>query len=358
MYVSALPNLWACPSSQAPTEHPYAPQSDAADAGSAAHDALAEVVDGREPDIPAIAQRYQVPEKDVDILAAVGRRAWDEIKADFPTAYAEHRLSSKTYDLRGRADVFGMDGAGGLSVVDWKTNRARTKVRPQLEGYALCAAEQYGLDPGGRVRVYTVWLRLGIIDCATMRNPDIGHFIAQLDRKRGDIGRAYAPGDACTYCRRQLECQARRLYIKDAVTALVDQDTPGVPVAADLALLYHRAKALRGALGRYDAALKAALQDGPLPDGRDGTLQLETQTREDIDPQAAWPVLTDLGYTESDLAACMAVKAGACMDVVRGRAPRGQKGAAEAALKKSLREAGAVSVRTFESIKLTKGNQQ
>lgn len=357
MYISALSNLWACPSSQAPTDTPYSPDSDAADVGSAAHDGLAEVPHGREPDIPAIARHHSVPEKEVDILVGFGRQAWTEIKHDFPAPMTEHRLRSDVLDLSGRADVFSLDD-GDIAIVDWKSNRERDDVRAQLAGYAACSTEMYGLDPANRVRIYTVWLRLGIIDVETLWTADIEHFQRELKYKRRSIGQAYAPGDACTYCRRQLECKALQLYLHQASVTLVGTSpTGGLATTVDLPLLYTQSRALKKALGRYEEALKMLLRAGPQSDGRGGTLELETQIREDIDPREAWPVLTDAGFTEDDLAHCTSIKSGACMDTIAAKASDGQKGAARLALKNALRDAGAMKVRSFQQIKRTKGTK-
>lgn len=356
MHVSSLPLLLDCPSSQLPTEHPYDVPSDASELGSAVHDGMASHVDGHPVDTPSLAKSYGVAERDLGPLLAYGRMAWDEIKDDSPNPTSEVALMHSTLDLMGRTDVLSIGDDGDLAVTDWKTNRERKDVRGQLLGYAACAADLFGLGPRGTVKTYTVWIRLGEIDCDEVGAAELSRFGDRLARARKNIGRQYSPGEACTFCRRQLVCEARQEYVRSAAVAFG-------PVAAGMELepgalpkLYSQAKALGKALDQYRDALRMLLRaHGPQSDGQGGTVDLITRAREDIDPLIAWPILTGEGYNDADMAGCVSLSSGAVYDVIAAKAAKGRKGKEKARLKQLLRDGNAMARREYQAIQLKKG---
>lgn len=356
MHVSALPSLLACPSSQLPTDHPYDPPSDAGELGSATHDALADVVMEREPDVPALAKAFGVKERDLGPLVAYGRMAWHEVKDQMPAPRIEHRLLHPTLDLSGRADVLSIDDDGDIAILDWKTNRERKDYRPQLLGYAACASELYGLGTSGVVKTFTVWIRLGEIDCGDVTAADLSRFAERVAWARRTIGERYTPGEACTYCRRQLVCEARHEYIRSAAVALQPMGAGMQLNPVVLPRLYRQAQLLGKALRQYNDALRMVLAtDGAQTDGQGGTLDLVTRGRDDIDPREAWAILTDEGFSDDELAACASLSSGAVYDVIASKAPKGRKGKERARLKERLREAGAINRHEYQTIQLTKG---
>mgnify|MGYP001814789021 CR=1 FL=1 len=354
MHVSALPLLLDCPSSQEPTEHPYDPGSDAADMGSGTHDGLAEHVMGRDQDLATLAKSYGVHLGELRKLVGYGKLAWDEIKDDFPNVQVEVPLQS-VCGLRGRADIFGMSD-DLMAFGDWKTSRERSDVRAQLKGYALAAADMYGLPPSGQVQAFTIWLRLGEIDCETFSADELARFRDQVGWAKRSIGKRYAPGEACTYCRRQLVCEAKREYLQAAVGALQPLGVGMRLDPASLPGLYVRARVLGRALDQFRSALRVHLRDaGPQPDGHGGILELQTRCREEIDPLKAWPLLTGEGFTDDDLATCVTLSSGAISDVAAAKAPKGMKGKARQAIRQLLRDKGATTRKEYQQIQLIKG---
>ena len=266
MHVSSLPALFDCPSSQLPTTHPYDPQSDVADLGNAVHEALADHVAGDDPDVEAIARAHGVEARDVYPLVAMGKMAWDEVREHFPKPAVEHRLADDD-NLRGRADVFSLTDES-MSVLDWKTNRERADYGGQMLGYAACAEAQYGMPEGGHITVAIVWLRLGEIDITRVYQDDIERFHHKMKRALMDVGKRYAPGKACTFCRRQLVCQAKQEFIQSSVRSLQPWVEGKMIPLHGLNTLYPQAKALGRALDQYKEALKLLVrQHGPQPDG-------------------------------------------------------------------------------------------
>ena len=315
------------------------------------HEALATYVAGNDPNVEGIAKVYGLRARDMHPLVAMGRLGWDSIREFLPAPMVEYPLSMD--GLTGTTDVFSRTDET-MAVVDWKTNRDRRDYHPQLLGYAACAADMHGMPSCGFVKVATVWLRLGEIDLVDVRQDDIERFLHQKQRQVMNIGKVYAPGSACMYCRRQLVCSARKEFLHHAV----DIFGRGLPSALPLPTLYARVKLLEKAIEHYREALKLSLADGPLPDGLGNTLQLVEQTREKIDPLVAWPILQDQGFTEEELASAVSISSTTLLDVAGDKAAKGYKGKAKAALKERLREAGAMKPSTFEMIKTVKGDRR
>ena len=112
-----------------------------------------------------------------------------------------------------------------------------------------------------------------------------------------------------------------------------------------LGALHERARALKGALERYDAALRIALQDGPIamPDGR--RLELRERQIERIKPREAWGIIEGAIGLDA-MAEAITISKTEIMRAVGDLAPRGQKGRAQAALAQALRDAGAIETET------------
>lgn len=356
MHISQLPLLFSCPSSALPTDHPYDPGSEAADLGHAVHEGLADVVMSRDPDLDAIAQRYGVPRGDVNALVGAGRVAWGEVSSAFHNVRAEMHLEARG-KLRGRTDVLGLSEER-IAVLDWKTSRERSDVRPQLRGYAACAADMFGMPMTGHIDVYTVWLRLMEIDHMSVTDGDLTAFWEQYGYAERSVGNQYGPGEACTYCRRQLVCDARTELVQSSVRAFgpMASDDPGVMSPALLAGLYPRARMLQRALDQYREALRMQLRSGPMPDGNGNTLELGEVKRTKVDARRAWPILVREGFDDDDIAACISMSTSALMDVAAAKAVRGQKGKAKAALREMLEAAGAVNETVHPTIKVRKGD--
>ena len=350
--ISSLPRFLACPSSALATEHPYEPPSEAAGLGTAVHEALAAMVGGAQPDVVAIATNHRVDADEVERLYTYGAEAWRRLREHFPNARPEQALQGVA--IRGTADVFSFDGVSA-AVLDWKTNRVERDYGPQLIGYAAAAAEQYGLPETGYVTTAVCWLRFGEVEVQRVGQADIDGLHDQLQRAEASVGQAYAPGDPCTYCPRQLVCSARHDYIRSAAASLVAvAETP--TTCEGLARLYPMSRALKRALESYDGALRLALDAaGELPDGDGGVLGLLDVHRDEIDPVRAWPVLEAAGYTTAELASCTRMGKTSMLAIVGSKAPRGQKQAMRGRLLGALREAGAVKTHTSRQIRRRKG---
>lgn len=353
--ISSLPRFLECPSSEAPTEREYNPPSDAADAGTAAHKALQSVVAGGYPDIIGIASEYGVDADEVEAMYSYGLRAWHEIGKYFPNARSEEPLEGD--GIRGTSDVFHNDGET-MCVLDWKTNRVKRGYMDQVAGYAAAAVDQYGMPASGVVTVIVVWLRFGEFEVKNLAQDDIERFHHRIKSAELRIGKDYAPGSACGFCRRQLECRARGDFLRSSATSIASFDGGQIVSREVLGSLYERSKMLGKALDRYKDALRLALTEGPIDLGDGDMLTLEEGKREKLDAQAAWPVLVGNGFTDSDLAKCVSLSKTAALKVIGSKASRGNKGKEQGRLIEALREAGAVIQTPTESIRVAKGGAQ
>ncbi len=351
--ISSLPTLLACPSSGLPTEREYDPVSEAADGGTAGHEALAYLATDEEPDIAAIAAKYDgVSADDVDFMYSFGSRAWRELEQYFPSPRAEEPLEGD--GIIGRTDMFHNDGLT-MATLDWKTNREEADCMDQVRGYATAAVDQYGMPESGYVTCIVVWVRLGRWDIVNLNQQDIDNFKARLRYAEKRVGKSYAPGDSCMYCRRQLECEARQDFMRTAATSIATT-AGGAMTRESLALLHPQSKMLRRALTAYGDALRVALQEGPLPDGEGKVLSLVESKRDTIDPLQAWPVLEGAGFDTEDLAGCIKMSKTAVLAVVGDRAGRGGKGRAKMALAEALRGSGAITQTVTMTVRAKKEN--
>lgn len=347
--ISSLPAVFSCSSSLLAVEHPYDPSSEMASIGTAAHEALATVVAGDVPDVDAVAKKHRVDADELAPLVAIGQGAWHELELDRQHARPEYRLNGR--GIAGTTDVAYHDAVRGV-VVDWKTNRVKRVYWPQLVGYASALADEFVFPESGRIEVVTVWLRFGEFETTRVTQDDINRFYDDLEAIKLDVGQRYTPGNACTYCPRQLVCEARHDYLRSAAQAIsAAQHVQVDPVI--LSSLYHQSKALRKALDQYDSALRMALREGrALPDGEGNLLELGYLERDKIDPVKAWPIVEEYDVSDDDIAQCITMSKTKLHRVVGKDLNRGHKGKVRSNFWREMRERGAVKQTISETIKV------
>jgi hypothetical protein len=318
--------------------------------GSAVHLALYMKLCGEPVLLDSIAKQYDVGLDELERLYAYGCSAWWHIKRYFPSPKLEAKVKGR--GIAGHVDV--MQIGDDIVILDWKSNRVKRDYTAQLTGYAAAAVEEYGMPESGRVTVVTVWLRFGEYDIRELSQEDIDRLYAKIDEARKDIGKRYAPGDACAFCRRQLVCEARHQYLASASATLMPLGS--VELRPDLLpRLYQQAKMLRKALDAYDKALKMHLKEcGSAENGAGLLLELVETRRERIIPQEAWPCLVDAGLSEHELAYCMTMSKTKIMEIVGSKQKRGEKGKVRAALMEELRANNAVVSIPSEDVRARK----
>lgn len=356
---SSTDRIIACAGSTLPVEHPYNPVNPEATEGTAGHEALAYVVDGKEPPIEEIASKHNVDADDIAYLARRGTAAWDEVRQWFPGARSEVQMSealSADVELRGTSDVVGADG-DTASVLDWKLGWQPSEHPGQLKSYASLARACH--DSGAEsVTAIEVWVRPGVLRIDRYTRDDLASFrdqlLAQVDRGASQWG----PGPvACQYCPRQNSCVARDEWLRGSVAALapVADNQPVTPET--IGALYPVAKQLRAALARYDKALDAMLLDGPVPDGNGGRIEYVEKSQDHITASGALPVITEtLGLTPAECDAVVSIAKTKLAAVMKQRAPARQGAAYMRRAMDALREADAIETVTKRQKTHTKGD--
>jgi len=358
---SSLPRFITCASSALTAKNPYNPTSPMATLGTAAHKALELHVNGEDVDLDVIAKQHGVKRDDLGPLYGFGAKAWNEIKEHFPEPVTEDyvvgRFSQqglRFVGIDGHADVINRDGRTSV-IADWKSGWSRTGYLDQMAGYAYCEWKQHGMPKSGKIITIIVWLRYGEIDVRHWTKEGIEQWESVLLDTFRDVGKHYGPGEACTFCPRQNECDARNEFLRGASIALVET-TPKELTPEVLGSLYPKAVALGNALDNYWTALNAAIKSNgtiSVGDGREAyMLEVEKQK---IDMVTAFKVLKDeFGVTKDEYSKCATVSKSKVMKLIADKAADRQKGKDKARAIELLDEAGALTVTKYLKRQLRK----
>ena len=348
---SSAPRAFECPSSMLEAVAPINSLSDSSDLGTAAHEALAEHVRGGEIDLDALALDTGTDVDDLSTLVAFGKKAWAEAGRLFGRdVQTEVALESDITD--GRTDLLRADDQA-IVVGDWKSGRVRRSYRRQLQAYAYAARATFGMPSSGTITAVVVWLRFGEFEVMQFTDAQLDQFRVDFLALERQVGRQYAPGEHCTFCPRQFECEARTALLRSTTTALSVANEDAL-TPERMAELYPRVQALEKAIEAYKTALRLQLARGPMDAGDGRQLELVEARRAVIDARLAWPVLQSVGFSDDDLARCVTISKGEVEAVAGEKAPAREKGKRKAALVRALEEAGALHHTTFTKIQITK----
>lgn len=342
---SALPMLFACAPSQAPGDLLIESANGASDLGSAAHEALALISDGLEPDLVALARRYNVDPDELGPLIWYGRQALKQLEPSFPNARSEVAVAMRleALELTGHIDLLSdLDGIEARGV-DWKSGRKEeADYYAQVAGYAACLILGLGFE---RAVFSVVWLRSGMIETLTFTRDDVLAFAARVSARLAEV--RYRTGEHCGHCARSHNCPAliaasrRDLAIFGSNDAgdLVAQAPPEKVVE-----LKRRIRALSSFAESLDQAIRRRVAaDGPLDSGDGYALSLvEENGKRAIDTIKAFPVLQER-LDDAELASCITVSARAADEAVATKAGRGRGAAAKRELAAALEAVGAVT---------------
>jgi len=357
---SAAPLAFLCGASVRP-ELPINELSEAADIGTAAHEALRPLAEAGRLDwdtIPTIAKAHGVPEDDVRILCAQANKLWPQLAPVFKDALTEVALS---YELRpgfmltGHADLLSITGTvarGG----DWKTGRKDASHEHQLKAYcALVLLENPDLT---EVTFTAIWVRDGEIENYTMGREEMKRWVAALLAAIADWDGVYRTGKHCDHCPRSHECPAANAQVRRDVAAIADRDLLGhveceieLMSAAEIVDILQKADTVASYAGRVREAIKKHVIANGDVTANGVRLTITTEKRRELDTLAAWPVLESIGFTDQDFAAVVDLKPSRVEKQVATKAVRGKGAAAVRAVNAALEQAGAVGER--EILKLT-----
>ena len=347
---SSVPRFFACASSEADTEAPFNPTSDAAEMGRGNHLAIEHTVRGEVPNLAQIAEDHGI---ELAGLVETHRNAvaiWEKLEPYFGAGTkAEMRLEGAF--TGGTADLIEAD-ADHIAILDWKFGSVRRAYRPQVLAYGQAAVDSFGWPASGQIDCWIAYPRLSEEpDYFAVLPEDLEAFRRRWAEQERSIGKQYAPGESCGYCRRKLECRAREDYTRTAASSLtvIDADTM---TAQDLAKLYPQAQMLEKALAHYKAVLRDLVAEAGALDTGDGkTLKLVEVTKESLDPELAEDVAKNLlGLSDDNFRATLTVSKAKLIKAVKDRAPRGKKEDAAKQAMGALNEAGAVRRFTYTKL--------
>ncbi len=365
---SSLDRVFACNGSILPLPDDAPREAGGPDAtmGRAKHKALECVPLGLDPDCEAIGAEYGVDPDEIEKAVAAGRRAWDEVREYFPGPEVEVRVDSEI--CRGTADVgsVSVDEGGkvlSIRVADWKTGHG-TDIHPeQLKGYAYCLACEHGVPASGVVSIFEIWTTHREIRTTNLDVSYLEVFGGNLKRVR-DLAETnprkleYAAGAHCRFCPHRVDCKVNAAWLQESTTALVAVDHGQAVTRETLGRLYGKSREVYRALRKFDAAVDAALLDGPiaLPDG--ARLERVEGEREKI---AAGPAIRAL--VNADLVDCGEDEDALKGDLpkskldawAKGKAPKGKKAALMRQVFKALRDADAIRAEPHFTKKIVSG---
>jgi len=358
MRVSALPMFWACPSSALDCEHPYSPESDAAALGTAVHKALQMMINEASPDpsLSVIAVEHDVDLEELSRLYDIGRDAWTNLRLHAgldAEVHSELRLEGEAFS--GTADIV-LVGQDEIVVIDWKSGRLRGDAETQVMGYLDLARKRFGPRPSYRGIV--MWLQFGDIEAHDYEDENLDAFEETYARKLENIGKAYAPGVACRYCRRQLECSARREFMQATALAIAEPTCKKLFTPDLLAALYDRAKMLEKCLDQFKDAVSLHVQENgglDLPNGK--RIVERHYQREQYDPRTTWQVLTQQhGFTQEDMAQVLSVGTTAIKRIIGAKTDKGQKVEKQAQALQDIRDANGARTISYSKLIQVKGS--
>ena len=369
---SSLPRIIGCnASSKRPKHGEIDPPFQASFLGSGIHKGLQTVVDkdlSHPPDLTKIIDLYDIEDPDELVrLVWTGVNAWNSLKTWVEPIATEQQMEcdiGEKWRLTGSGDIIAKDAEGGLVVIDWKSGYVQKDVKHQLYGYAKLALNKFEHFNHGKV--ITVWLRHNAIE---IKDFDRDY----IDGEWTDLlissftGRQYSPHpDFCDYCPNTYDCDAKKQMNRSASTELMKADEAKT-VPAILGDFYDRSRMLKRAIENYDKAMKQQIRDSggsfEFPDGRCATFNEEL--RKEIDFVKAWPIIAKYFKCDGQLPELLnaigpSMKYGKkdLMNFVKALAPRGEKGKAIAALMDELEEAGAVTIKTINKVKISQSIEE
>ncbi len=344
-------------------------EQEAANLGTATHKALQPLAEGKGIDwdgITEIADRYAVDFAELRMLVASGSKLWHKVRASFPGAITEADLAIEIpwANLTGHVDLIAISGDVARAA-DWKSGRKDSDYSEQMRAYGSLVLLSY---PQLReITVTILWLRDEEIENYTMTRADAVAWVARLEVEVVRWDEVFRTGPHCQYCPRSHECEAANAMVRRDVAALADKALVAraeceieLMSPAEVVSLYEKASLVENFAGRVRDAIKAhvvkagdvVVKTGDVVVNR---LTLEREARREIDPEKAWPVLENAGFTDADFARSMTLRISKIQDIVAERAGRGKGAAAKRKIEAELDEAGAISIREIQKLRLKRG---
>lgn len=352
---SSLPMAFTCPGSVRPPKVKINPDNEAARLGTAVHEVLQPLAEGRPivwDGIAEIAARWGVNVVELKALTAVAARLWGDVHQYFPNAMSEVacEIDFGWIKLTGHVDLVSI-AVDVARAGDWKSGRKDSNYAQQFRGYGALILKY--AEHLREVTVTGLWLRTREIENYTMDRAELERWIQEFRDKVVNWDGVYHPSDDhCPYCPRFLanDCPAGTAMARQAIAVMSDlQLTSDLEndierfSADELIDLKKKVAFVRNSADRVDDAIRArTITLGGIV-GTKEQIIVENSAKREIDPQLAWPVLEAAGFTDADKAAVIKISASAIDEVVASRTARGGKKAAIQLINEQLELAGALT---------------
>ena len=328
---------------------------DAANAGTAAHEALRPLAEGRGVNfdgVEAIAARYHADPDEVRMLCAMGVKLWRQIRGTFPGAITEADLELELdgATLTGHMDLTAITGDVARGA-DWKTGRLDSDHAEQMKAYGTLLLLNY---PQLReVTITILWVRDEEIENYTMTRADAIAWVARVEAEVIRWDGTYRPGDHCKHCPRSHECAAANAMARRDVAAISDKSLVArveselaTMAPEELISLVRKARAVEKMAKRVvDAIKEHVLTHGDVAAPGFGRLTIQTDERRSVDPLKAWPVLEAAGFSDEDFAAVVTLGISKVERLAAKKAGRGSGAGAVRELQKQLTDVGAIETK-------------
>lgn len=357
---SRMPLALKCPGSTVPPVVAVEESNQAAALGTAVHEVLRSLAERDLVEwerIPTIATAHGVDPEDVFVLARMAAKLWPSLRDSFAGALTEVALSAEAHPilLTGHADLLSIRERVARAA-DWKTGRVDSDYSAQMRSYAaLVLLENPDLM---EATVTVIWIRDGEIENYTMTRVGLKEWLGEVSARILAWDGVYHPGAHCRYCPRSHECDASNALTRRDVAAMTDKDL-AERIETSLSLmqpsgiieLHRKAISVLDVAGRVRDAIKAHVVARGDVVGDGIRLTVDTQTRRDLVPEKAWPLLEDAGFESADFASCIDMHISKVEKIVAQRAGKGKGAAAVRDLTARFEEAGAVQSKEWEVLR-------
>ncbi len=365
---SSLPRAALCPASVQKPGIKIDGPSEAAHIGTAVHKVMERwITKGKNAeDIEQAATDYKADPDEVAILSYLAWRSWEQMAPHFPGATCEQeaKMVMDGILLTGHPDADSLVG-DQVRIADFKTGRADMDYSDQLRGYCWLGLQKHPQATSAYGVI--VWVRDGTVEGYKWSRRDLQHWWETLAHRLKTEQETYNPGAACGYCQRAHECEARKKYLQRISEEMMVAQEGGFDLhlmtpqeqGTILAAGIIRCRQLEAATESFRAMAKAHVQacGGHLPGLAGQELVIEQSKTRKLDYRLSLPVLRDyVSQQEIDQAVTLGVtKATAA---IRANAPDGQKGHRVDEVFGRLENAGAISYKVEETLKVVRSVAQ
>ncbi|TFG86472.1 MAG: DUF2800 domain-containing protein [Gemmatimonadales bacterium] len=299
---------------------------------------------------------YDGGDSEMEFLLNQARRGWASIAGHFPEPQIEQFLEADLpkFRLTGHPDVYSVT-EDRICVEDDKSGHdAEADVLGQLLLYAYLVGKKHGERPAD---LWVLWLREGTKQHWRFEWAQVVEYVANLHRRIARWNRTdFRAGWHCRYCPRQFACPAKWAMVRSTVRELAEFDAEAAEragLALPVVSLYERVKLVEKQCKAFKSWLTARIAaHGPLVDG-DRQIAMATRNMPVFDARKAWPIVTK-ALTEDEIEQCLDLKAGKIKELIKAKAPAGDKGKGERDFFLQLEEAGAYWTYPQPFLKVTK----